>query len=82
MKNEKNAHHKEIRDMSTNVILVADSIASKYLLKPASQIYQYCTNRGTDAYVRAFAKARSQFCLLIMEIISGAAFPASLSFPT
>lgn len=36
----------------------------------------------STTYVRAFTNARSQFCLLIMEIISGAALPSSLSLPT
>jgi len=41
-----------------------------------------CAGGFGRSYVRALTKARSQFCRLIMEIISGAALPTSLRRPT
>ena len=41
-----------------------------------------CTVCHGGTYLRALTNARSQFCLLIMDIISGAARPSSLSRPT
>ena len=68
--------------MSADVVLVADSIAAEYLLQSAvGQAMKY-VSLVQMTYVLALISARSQFCLLIIEIISGAAFPSSFNRPT
>ena len=67
--------HKEIRNMSPNPIFVANSIASKHFLKPIENQIELQKPQRPDTYVLELMSARSQFCLLIIEIISGAAFP-------
>lgn len=69
---------KEICNMPANMIFVAHGITSKYLLQAGtvSQLsFNVANAGGVVAYVLALTNARSQFCLLIMEIISEAAWP-------
>lgn len=66
---------KQICDMPSNMILIAYSITSEYLLQArAWSTKGWVRNQGSQApYVLALTRALSQFCLLIIEIISGAA---------
>jgi hypothetical protein len=70
----------KIGDVSTDTILVTNSIASKDLLEPDLVVSENI--QGKRAHLRALISARSQFCRLIIEIISGAALPWSNSRPT
>lgn len=77
--------HKQVCDMSSNRVLITDSVTSKYFLQ--AEIRSVMAEErerdvGLYAYVRALIKALSQFCRLIMDIISGAAFPSSFKRPT
>jgi hypothetical protein len=73
--------HKQIGNMPSNAILVRDSVSTKHFLEAMGKLAaSYRSSQST--YVRALIRARSQFCLLIMDIISGAALPSSFSLPT
>lgn len=75
--------HKQIRYMSPDTVLIRDCVPSKHFLESNSPLaHATQTHDATLTYVRELTRARSQFCLLIMDIISGAAFPSSLSLPT
>lgn len=73
---------KQVRHVPANVVLVTHSIAAENFLKSAFVLARYSTNRFNSTYTLAFTSALSQFCLLIMEIISGATLPSSFSLPT
>ena len=73
----------QIRHMAANVVLIADRVAAEDFLKSASSLvstFPFASKIST--YVLALISARSQFCLLIILIISGAALPSSFSLPT
>jgi hypothetical protein len=73
--------HEKVRHMPSNTVLVRDGVSAKHFLEPGAS--QQCLQSGhINTYVRALTRARSQFCLLIMEIISGAALPSSFNLPT
>lgn len=74
--------NEQIRHMPANAILIRDRVSTKHLLKPKSGVRLWFGGIEGKTYVRELISARSQFCLLIMEIISGAALPSSLSLPT
>ena len=59
----------EIRHMSSNVVLITDSVSSKHLLKSAFlKSVDSLMTAVKSTYTRAFTNALSQFCLLIIEI--------------
>jgi len=72
---------KQVRHMPADAVFVRHCIATEDFLKPFHRSVK-ASKLVCCTYVRALTKARSQFCLLIMEIISGAALPSSLSLPT
>lgn len=75
--------NEEICHMSSNSILVADSIATEYFLQAKTRLVMRKTYQGTeDPYMRALTNARSQLCRFTMDIISGAALPSSFRRPT
>lgn len=71
----------QVGNVSANTILIADSISSKDLLKTI-KVSSAHRKLLQDTHFLALIKARSQFCLLIIEIISGAALPSSFNRPT
>lgn len=73
--------HEQIGHMSSNSIFIAHCVTSKDLLQAIGNQSRLLIDRITT-HIRAFSKARSQLCLLIIEIISGAALPASFRRPT
>lgn len=74
---------KQVRHMSSDVVLITDGVASKDFLQPATGLATTpIVMRENITYTRAFTRALSQFCLLIIEIISGAALPSSFRRPT
>lgn len=73
--------HKQICNMSANGILIAHSVPTKDLLQAIRSQLGPLLDEVTT-HIREFSKARSQLCLFIMEIISGAALPSSLRRPT
>lgn len=72
---------KQVRYVSANAVLVRDCVSTENLLKSVHRLAD-ATKVMFRTYVRALTRARSQFCLLIIEIISGAALPSSFSLPT
>ena len=72
--------HKEIGNVSSYGILVANCIAAKDFLEPVARSGSVKWT-GRQTYVLALIKARSQFCLLIIETISGANLPPSFKRP-
>ena len=73
----------EIRHMPSNLILITNGVATKHLLETATLVSHLSQIQPSiNTYVLAFTSARSQFCLLIIEIISGAALPSSFNLPT
>lgn len=74
---------KQVRHVPANAIFVRYCISTEHLLEPVLESVNAPLNKhNCSTYVRALIRARSQFCLLIMEIISGAALPSSFSRPT
>lgn len=73
--------NKQVRHVPTNTILIRHSVSTKHFLEPIAKSIIASVNM-VHTYVRALIRARSQFCLLIMEIISGAALPSSFNRPT
>lgn len=72
----------QICHVAADAVLVADGISTKYFLQAVSSQRARRLQVIRRAHILALTNARSQFCLLIMEIISGAALPSSLSLPT
>lgn len=72
----------QIRHVPSNVVFVAHGVATKDLLQSAIRSASPSPSNRSRTYILAFTSARSQFCLLIMEIISGATLPSSFSLPT
>lgn len=74
-------HHKQIGHMASDMIFVAGGITTKHFLETNGRVSESChrcQKKDKKTYIRELANARSQFCRLIMEIISGVALPASL----
>ena len=67
--------------MPSDSVLIRYCISTKHFLQSAHSQYNIMQALGTT-YVRALINALSQFCLLIIEIISGAALPSSFRRPT
>ena len=69
--------NEEVGYVTANMVFIAGSIATEDLLQTEKGQLKYVKS-GWATYVRALANARSQFCLLIIEIISGVDLPSSL----
>lgn len=76
--------YEQIGDVSSNMVLVTCGVTAKDLLE-SRVTRQHLTKKPLDrrdTYTRAFTSARSQFCRLTIEIISGTALPSSFSRAT
>lgn len=69
--------NEEVGYVTTDMVFITSSIATEDFLETKKGQLEY-VRKGRATYVRALANARSQFCLLIIEIISGVDLPASL----